>query len=117
LMSSAESVVLVIDAGSIAAPTGKLSMPNRPAITVLSAGALAGSGSTAPPPLDDEEEEEEEEEEDEDDDDPVYAPPPPPQAASNASTMATAAALPILVPRIISPSYSVFELSRTSMVP
>jgi len=86
-------------------------MPNRPAITVLSAGALAGSGNTGPPPLEDDDEEEED-----DDDDPVYAPPPP-QAASNASTMATAAALPILVPRIIPPSYAVFELSRTPMVP
>ncbi len=53
LISSAESVALVVEAGSMAAPIGKLTTPNFAAMTVLSAGAEAGLGSCEgpPPPL------------------------------------------------------------------
>jgi len=44
-----------------------LSTPNRPAIVVFSAGALAGFGNKVmPPPLEDEDDEEEDEDEDDD---------------------------------------------------
>src|SRR5687768_14446951 len=45
LMSSVESVALVVEAGSMAAPIGKFTWPYFAARTVLSAGALAGLGS------------------------------------------------------------------------
>ena len=53
LSSSAESVALTVEAGSMAAPIGKLTTPNFAASVVLSAGALAGLGSwgVGGPPL------------------------------------------------------------------
>ena len=45
LMSSAESVALVVEAGSMAAPTGKFTTPYFAASVALSAGAVAGFGS------------------------------------------------------------------------
>src|SRR5687768_12419821 len=41
----------VIESASMAAPTGKPTTPKRPAMVVLSAGAVAGSGSIGPPLL------------------------------------------------------------------
>src|SRR5687767_13999399 len=49
LMSSAESVALVVEAVSMAAPTGKFTWPYFAARTVLRAGALAGLGSFGGP--------------------------------------------------------------------
>src|SRR6188474_18871 len=50
LASSAFSGAVVVAEGSMAAPTGKFTMPYLAASTVFKAGALAGGGSVGGPP-------------------------------------------------------------------